>query len=73
MGAVGTVACIGMNWFDHPAESGMKPPGPPLVINKHNGTISGPTDDVWRPTGLEKRDRGIVIGWRADQIEYEGR
>ena len=72
VGAVGNVICIGLNYADHAAEAGMKPPGQPIVFNKHNGAISGPTDNVWLAPGSQKLDweveLGIVIGERAFHV-----
>ena len=69
VGQVGNVVAIGLNYADHAAEAGLKPPGQPIVFNKHNGAISGPNDDVLLPPGSEKMDweveLGIVIGRRA--------
>ncbi len=69
VGQVGNVVAIGLNYADHAAEAGLKPPGQPIVFNKHNGAISGPYDDVLLPPGSEKLDweveLGIVIGRRA--------
>lgn len=66
VGGVGNVVCIGLNYGDHAAESGMKAPGQPIVFNKHNGAISGPNDDIWLAPGSQKLDweveLGIVIG-----------
>lgn len=72
VGAVGNVVCIGLNYADHAAESGMKEPGQPIVFNKHNGAISGPDDDIWLAPGSQKLDweveLGIVIGERAFHV-----
>jgi 2,4-didehydro-3-deoxy-L-rhamnonate hydrolase len=72
VGAVGNVVCIGLNYADHAAESGMKEPGQPIVFNKHNGAISGPNDAVWIAPGSQKLDweveLGIVIGERAFHV-----
>jgi len=72
VGAVGNVVCIGLNYSDHATEAGMKPPGQPIVFNKHNGAISGPTDDIWLAPGSQKLDweveLGIVIGERAFHV-----
>lgn len=69
VGQVGNVVAIGLNYADHAAEAGLKPPGQPIVFNKHNGAICGPNDDVLLPPGSEKMDweveLGIVIGRRA--------
>jgi 2-keto-4-pentenoate hydratase/2-oxohepta-3-ene-1,7-dioic acid hydratase in catechol pathway len=75
VGAVGNVVCIGLNYSDHAAEAGMKPPGQPIVFNKHNGAISGPNDDVWLAPGSQKLDweveLGIVIGERAFHVSED--
>jgi len=69
VGKVGNVIGIGLNYADHAAEAGLKPPGQPIVFNKHNGAISGPNDDVWLPLDSLKLDweveLGVVIGTRA--------
>jgi 2-keto-4-pentenoate hydratase/2-oxohepta-3-ene-1,7-dioic acid hydratase in catechol pathway len=79
VGAVGNVICIGLNYADHAAEAGLKPPGQPIVFNKHSGAISGPCDDVWLPPGAQKLDweveLGIVIGtsaWHVAESEALG-
>ena len=76
VGQVGNVVAIGLNYADHAAEAGLKPPGQPIVFNKHNGAISGPFDDVLLPPGSEKMDweveLGIVIGrrtWHVSEAE----
>ena len=72
VGGVGNVVCIGLNYADHAAEAGLKPPGQPIVFNKHSGAISGPNDPVWLPPGSFKLDweveLGIVIGQRAFHV-----
>jgi 2-keto-4-pentenoate hydratase/2-oxohepta-3-ene-1,7-dioic acid hydratase in catechol pathway len=69
VGGVGNLVCIGLNYADHAAEAGMKPPGQPIVFSKHNGALSGPNDDVWLAPDSQKLDweveLGIVIGERA--------
>mgnify|MGYP006199060497 CR=1 FL=1 len=72
IGQVGNVVAIGLNYADHAAEAGLKPPSQPIVFNKHNGAISGPYDDVLLPPGSEKMDweveLGIVIGRPTFQV-----
>jgi 2,4-diketo-3-deoxy-L-fuconate hydrolase len=72
VGRVGNVIGIGLNYADHAAEAGLKPPGQPIVFNKHSASISGPNDDVWLPPGSLKLDweveLGIVIGQRAFHV-----
>lgn len=75
VGGVGNVVCIGLNYADHAAEAGLKPPGQPIVFNKHNGAVSGPNDPVWLAPGSIKLDweveLGIVIGQRAFHVSEE--
>ena len=75
VGGVGNVIGIGLNYADHAAEAGMKPPGQPIVFNKHNGAISGPNDEVWLAPGSQKLDweveLGIVIGERAFHVSED--
>lgn len=69
------VMCIGLNYADHAAESGMEPPTEPIIFNKAPNTIVGPNDDVLLPPGAEKVDweveLGIVIGKRARYLASE--
>ena len=66
VGAVGKFICIGLNYSDHAAESGMAVPPEPVVFNKWTSAICGPNDDVQIPRGSVKTDweveLGVVIG-----------
>ncbi len=66
VGAVGKFICIGLNYSDHAAESGMAVPPEPVVFNKWTSAICGPDDDVQIPRGSVKTDweveLGVVIG-----------
>ena len=66
VGAVGKFICIGLNYSDHAAESGMEVPAEPVVFNKWTSAICGPDDDVEIPRGSLKTDweveLGVVIG-----------
>ncbi|HMN94416.1 MAG TPA: fumarylacetoacetate hydrolase family protein [Hydrogenophaga sp.] len=72
VGGVGNLVCIGLNYADHAAEAGLKPPGQPIVFNKHNGAIGGPNDDIWLAPGSQKLDweveLGVVIGSKAFHV-----
>jgi 2,4-diketo-3-deoxy-L-fuconate hydrolase len=63
------VVCIGLNYADHAAESGMPIPDEPIVFTKAPNTVIGPNDDVIIPRGSSKTDweveLGIVIGAKA--------
>lgn len=62
----GKVLCIGLNYADHAAESGMPIPEEPILFMKGTDTVVGPYDDVYIPRGSEKTDweveLGVVIG-----------
>ncbi|MDB5279614.1 MAG: ureidoglycolate lyase [Ferruginibacter sp.] len=62
----GKVICIGLNYSDHAAESGMAVPAEPIIFQKGANTVIGPYDNVLIPRGSEKTDweveLGIVIG-----------
>jgi 2-keto-4-pentenoate hydratase/2-oxohepta-3-ene-1,7-dioic acid hydratase in catechol pathway len=66
VGAVGKFVCIGLNYADHAAESGMPIPSEPVVFGKWTSAIVGPDDDVEIPPGSTKTDweveLGVVIG-----------
>ncbi|MBF7141039.1 MULTISPECIES: ureidoglycolate lyase [Pseudomonas] len=66
VGQVGKFICIGLNYADHAAESGMAVPTEPVVFNKWTSAICGPNDDVQIPRGSTKTDweveLGVVIG-----------
>src|SRR4051794_11555119 len=42
----GKVVCIGLNYSDHAAESGMPVPAEPIVFLKAANTVVGPYDDL---------------------------
>ena len=69
---VGKFICIGLNYADHAAESGMPVPAEPVIFNKWTSAIVGPNDDVRIPKGSEKTDweveLGIVIGEGGSDI-----
>jgi 2,4-didehydro-3-deoxy-L-rhamnonate hydrolase len=71
----GKVVCIGLNYADHAAESGMALPEEPVVFFKAPNTVVGPNDDVLLPIGSEKTDweveLGVVIGSQARYLEDE--
>jgi 2-keto-4-pentenoate hydratase/2-oxohepta-3-ene-1,7-dioic acid hydratase in catechol pathway len=69
----GKIICIGLNYRDHAAESGMTPPAEPVVFFKATTALCGPDDDLVIPRGGEKTDweveLAVVIGRRASYIE----
>ena len=68
----GKFICIGLNYSDHAAESGMAVPPEPVIFMKATSAICGPNDDVLIPRGSEKTDweveLGIVIGKTAKYV-----
>jgi 2-keto-4-pentenoate hydratase/2-oxohepta-3-ene-1,7-dioic acid hydratase in catechol pathway len=72
VGGVGKFICIGLNYSDHAAESGMAVPAEPVVFMKATSAICGPYDDVMIPRGSEKTDweveLGVIIGKEARYV-----
>ncbi len=70
---IGKVVCIGLNYSDHAAESGMPVPTEPILFLKPSSSVCGPNDDVEIPRGSTKADweveLGVVIGRRAKYVE----
>ena len=64
--SVGKIICVGLNYSDHAAESGMPIPSEPILFLKASSSIAGPNDDVQIPRGSQKTDweveLGVVIG-----------
>ncbi|MBL0407541.1 fumarylacetoacetate hydrolase family protein [Microvirga aerilata] len=73
VGQVGKFICIGLNYSDHAAESGMAVPPEPIIFMKATSAICGPDDGIEIPRGAEKTDweveLGIVIGKVAKYVE----
>ncbi|MDE1569079.1 fumarylacetoacetate hydrolase family protein [Aquabacter sp. P-9] len=65
--------CIGLNYSDHAAESGLAAPSEPIIFLKANNAISGPDDPILKPRHSTKLDweveLGVVIGTRAAYVE----
>lgn len=75
VGRVGKFVCIGLNYADHAAESGLQVPPEPVVFGKWTSAICGPDDDVELPRGSVKTDweveLGVVIGRGGKYIAEE--
>jgi 2-keto-4-pentenoate hydratase/2-oxohepta-3-ene-1,7-dioic acid hydratase in catechol pathway len=69
---VGKFICVGLNYSDHAAESGMAVPSEPIIFMKATSSITGPNDNVVIPRGSEKTDweveLGVVIGREAKYV-----
>lgn len=73
VGSVGKFICIGLNYADHAAESGLEIPPEPVIFNKWTSAIVGPDDDIQIPRGSKKTDweveLGVVIGEGGSYID----
>ena len=69
---VGKFICVGLNYSDHAAESGMPVPREPIIFMKATSSIVGPNDDVVIPKGSKKTDweveLAVVVGRRASYL-----
>ncbi|RJL25088.1 fumarylacetoacetate hydrolase family protein [Bailinhaonella thermotolerans] len=69
----GKVVCVGLNYREHAAESGMDVPEEPVVFFKASNTVVGPEDEVLIPRGSVKTDYevelAVVIGSQARYLE----
>ncbi len=68
----GKFICIGLNYADHAAESGMDVPPEPVVFMKANSAICGPNDPIIIPRGSVKTDweveLAVIIGAPAKYV-----
>jgi len=72
---MGKFICIGLNYSDHAAETGMQVPPEPIMFFKATSAVTGPNDDVLIPRNSIKSDweveLGIIIGKEAKYISEE--
>jgi len=72
VGRIGKFICVGLNFTDHAAESGMAVPEQPVIFMKATTAIVGANDNVVIPRGAEKTDweveLGVVIGDTARDV-----
>jgi 2-keto-4-pentenoate hydratase/2-oxohepta-3-ene-1,7-dioic acid hydratase in catechol pathway len=68
----GKFICIGLNYADHAAESGMAVPPEPVVFMKATSAICGPDDPIILPRGSVKTDweveLAVIIGTKAKYV-----
>ena len=68
----GKFICVGLNYADHAAESGLPVPAEPVLFTKHTCTMIGADDPVVLPQGSVKTDweveLGVVIGTKARYV-----
>ncbi|WP_370400557.1 fumarylacetoacetate hydrolase family protein [Sulfitobacter sp. JB4-11] len=69
------IYCIGLNYSDHAAESGMPIPDEPILFNKSGSTFCGPNDPILFSPQMTKLDweveLGVVIGKTALNISKD--
>ena len=72
VGNIGKFMCIGLNYSDHAAETGARPPDHPILFMKATSAVVGPNDTVSIPRGSTATDweveLGVVIGKRAKYV-----
>jgi len=69
---VGKFLCVGLNYADHAAESGMAVPAEPVLFMKATSAVIGANDAVVMPQESKKSDweveLGVVIGTTARYV-----
>ena len=55
------ILCIGLNYRQHAAETGVEPPRHPVLFFKNSGSVQNPGDQIRLPRRL-----------RSDRVDYEG-
>lgn len=55
------VVCIGLNYADHAAESGMEIPSEPVVFSKYASAIVGPGDTIKLPPSSNEPDYEVEL------------
>lgn len=69
---MGKFICVGLNYADHAAESGVPVPSEPVLFMKTTSALIGCNDAVVLPQGSQKSDweveLGVVIGTKARYV-----
>ena len=72
---LGKFICVGLNYADHAAESGMAVPAEPVLFMKASSAVIGANDAVVLPRESRKSDweveLGVVIGTTARYVSEE--
>ncbi len=75
VGGTGKFICIGLNYADHAAESGMAVPPEPVIFMKATSAICGPYDPIIIPRTSTKTDweveLAVIIGTKAKYVSVE--
>ena len=70
---VGKFICIGLNYSDHAAETGMEVPKEPIIFMKATSAICGANDNIIIPKKSVKSDwegeLGVIIGKETKYID----
>ncbi|HLE75762.1 MAG TPA: fumarylacetoacetate hydrolase family protein [Candidatus Bathyarchaeia archaeon] len=66
------IICLGLNYFDHAAETDSAIPDEPIIFMKPHTTIIGPNENILKPSFVKKLDYegelAIVMGKKAKNI-----
>ncbi|MCW2984506.1 MAG: hydrolase family protein [Conexibacter sp.] len=69
------IICIGLNYRDHAAESGMALPPAPMLFAKFRNSLVGPADPIVLPSRGElidyEAELAVVIGRRAKDVDAD--
>jgi 2-keto-4-pentenoate hydratase/2-oxohepta-3-ene-1,7-dioic acid hydratase in catechol pathway len=72
VGGTGKFMCIGLNYSDHAAESGLAVPSEPVLFMKATSAICGANDPIIKPRGSTKLDWEVeltaIIGKHAKYV-----
>ena len=75
VGNIGKFLCIGLNYSDHAAETGMPVPSEPILFSKATSAVVGPNDNIEIPRNSLETDweveLGIIIGKKAKYINED--
>ena len=68
----GKIVCVGLNYRDHAAESGLAVPKTPVIFSKFSSCVIAPGEPVVIPASSERVDYeaelAVVIGRRASHV-----
>lgn len=69
----GKICCIGLNYSDHAAETGMEIPAEPVLFMKASSALCGPNDNLILPRKSQKTDWEVelafIIGKEARYVD----
>ena len=70
------IICLGLNYKDHAAETGLKLPTSPVLFPKYRNALIGPADDIIVPRAAREKldyevELAVVIARRAREVSEE--